>query len=150
MSAPAIGAGSRRVAYGLLVIAVFAGVIGIGMASGTLQTTGRTASGGGRVAPQGESVAEVKGWMFVGDVAAAWSVPLPELLAAFDLPVDTEPFDRAQGSRERPVLGRGAPRMAGIPRADTPWTSRSPVRGASPLLDVSGQPGESPHEPRRP
>ncbi len=88
-------AGHRRrippVAYGLLVIAVFAGVIGIGMASGTLQTTGRTTSGGGRVAPQGESVAEVKGWMSVGDVAAAWSVPLPELLAAFDLPVDTEP-----------------------------------------------------------
>ena len=41
--------------------------------------------------PQGESVAEVKGWMTIGDVAAAWETPLPELLAAFDLPAGTEP-----------------------------------------------------------
>lgn len=84
---------SRRrippVAYGLLVVAVFAGVIGIGMVSGTFQTTGRTTAGGGRVAPQGESVTEIKGWMAVGDVATAWNVPLPEILAAFDLPADT-------------------------------------------------------------
>jgi hypothetical protein len=79
------------VAYGLLVVAVFAGVIGIGMASGTFQTTGRTTAGGGRVAPQGESVTEIKGWMAVGDVASAWNVPLPELLAAFELPADTPP-----------------------------------------------------------
>lgn len=79
------------VAYGLVVVAVFAGVIGIGMASGTFQTTGRTTAGGGRVAPQGESVAEIKGWMAIGDVATAWSVPLPEVLATFDLPADTPP-----------------------------------------------------------
>jgi hypothetical protein len=79
------------VAYGLLVVAVFAGVISIGMASGSFQTTGRTTSGGGRVEPQGESVAEIKGWMAIGDVADAWSVPLPELLAAFELSPDTAP-----------------------------------------------------------
>jgi hypothetical protein len=87
-------AGRRRIpplAYGLLVVAVFAGVIGIGMASGSIQTTGRTTAGGGQVAPQGESVTEIKGWMAIGDVAEAWSVPLPELLAAFDLPADTAP-----------------------------------------------------------
>jgi hypothetical protein len=76
-------------AFGVLIIAVFAGVIGIGTASGTFQTTGRTTAGGGRVAPQGESVTEIKGWMAVGDVATAWDVPLPEILAAFDLPADT-------------------------------------------------------------
>ena len=79
------------VAYGLLVIAVFAGVIGIGMASGTFQTTGRTTAGGGRVAPQGETVTEIKGWMAIGDVASAWNVPLPEILAEFGLPADTPP-----------------------------------------------------------
>jgi hypothetical protein len=85
-------ASRRRIpstAYGLLVIAVFGGVIGIGMASGAFQTTGRTTEGGGRVASQGETVAEIKGWMAIGDVADAWSVPLPELLAAFELPSDT-------------------------------------------------------------
>jgi hypothetical protein len=79
------------VAYGVLVIAVFAGVIGIGVASGTFQTSGRTTAGGERVAPQGESVTEIKGWMAVGDVADAWSVPVPEILTAFDLPADTAP-----------------------------------------------------------
>ena len=79
------------VAYGVLVVAVFAGVIGIGMASGTFQTTGRTTAGGERVAPQGETVSEIKGWMAVGDVASAWNVPLPEILAAFQLPADTPP-----------------------------------------------------------
>jgi len=86
---------SRRrippVAYGLVVIAVFAGVIGIGMASGTFQTQGKTTAGGERVAPQGETVSEIKGWMAIGDVATAWSVPLPELLTAFGLPADTAP-----------------------------------------------------------
>jgi hypothetical protein len=79
------------VAYGALVVAVFAGVIGLGMASGTFQTSGRTTAGGERVAPQGETSSEVKGWMAVGDVATAWDVPLPELLAAFGLPEDTPP-----------------------------------------------------------
>jgi hypothetical protein len=78
-------------AFGVLVIVVFAGVIGVSMASGTFQTTGRTTAGGGRVAPQGESATEIKGWMAIGDVATAWSVPLPEVLAAFDLPADTPP-----------------------------------------------------------
>lgn len=84
---------SRRrippVAYGLLVVAVFAGVIGTGMASGMFQTSGKTTAGGERVAPQGETVTEIKGWMAIGDVADAWAVPLPELLAAFELPTDT-------------------------------------------------------------
>jgi hypothetical protein len=92
-STPIAPPASRRrippVAYGLLVVAVFAGVIGIGMASGSFQTTGRTTAGGEQVAPQGESVTEIKGWMAIGDVADAWAVPLPELLAAFELPADT-------------------------------------------------------------
>jgi hypothetical protein len=79
------------IAYGLLVIAVFGGVIGIGIASGAFQTSGRTTAGGERVAPQGESVSEIKGWMTIGDVAAAWNLPLPEILAAFDLADGTAP-----------------------------------------------------------
>jgi hypothetical protein len=69
------------------------------MTSGAWQTTGRTAAGGGQggqgggqqAVPQGGSATDVKGWMAVGDVAAAWGVPLPELLAAFGLPADTAP-----------------------------------------------------------
>jgi hypothetical protein len=79
------------VAYGLLVIAVFAGVIGLGMASGTFQTSGRTTAGGERAAPQGQSVTEIKGWMAIGDIATAWKVPMSEILDAFDLPTGTPP-----------------------------------------------------------
>lgn len=77
--------------YAGLVIAVFAGTIGIAGLTGSWQTSGRTGDGGGRVAPQGVSVTEIKGWMAVGEVADAWAIPLPELLAAFDLPADTGP-----------------------------------------------------------
>ena len=89
-SAPA--ASRRRIpplAYGILVIAVFVGVIGAGMAGGTFQTSGRTTASGDQVAPLGETVTEIKGWMALGDVATAWKVPLPEILAAFALPADT-------------------------------------------------------------
>jgi hypothetical protein len=79
------------VAYGVLVIAIFAGVIGAGMASGTFLTTGKTTAGGERVAPQGVTVTEIKGWMALGDVASAWGVPLEEIIAAFELPADTAP-----------------------------------------------------------
>ncbi len=79
------------VAYGLLVIAVFAGVIGTGMASGSFLTTGKTTAGGERVAPQGVTVTEIKGWMTLGDIATAWEVPLEEIIVAFALPADTAP-----------------------------------------------------------
>jgi hypothetical protein len=91
---PARAAGRRRIptaAYGILVIAVFAGVIGAGMASGTFLTAGKTTAGGERVAPQGVTVTEIKGWMTLGDVATAWGVPLEEIIAAFQLPSDTGP-----------------------------------------------------------
>lgn len=89
-----VAPGSRSVRvphaiFGVLVLTVFVGTIGAAAALGAWQTTGRTTGSGERVAPQGTSVMEVKGWMAVGDVAAAWDVPLPELLGAFGLPADT-------------------------------------------------------------
>jgi hypothetical protein len=94
LASPAAPRGRRRVppmAFGVLVVAVFAGTIGVGMATGAWQTTGRTTGSGERIAPQGESASEVKGWMAIGDVAEAWEIPLAEMLAAFDLPADTPP-----------------------------------------------------------
>lgn len=79
----------RPAIFGVLVLTVFVGTIGTAAALGAWQTTGRMTGSGERVAPQGTSVMEVKGWMAIGDVAAAWDVPLPELLGAFGLPADT-------------------------------------------------------------
>ena len=95
-TAPTTQAGTARrsrippMAYGVLVVAVFFGGIGIAYAGGAWQTTGRPV-GDGRPALQGQAVTEVKGWMAVGDVADAFGVPLEALLVAFDLPADTSP-----------------------------------------------------------
>lgn len=78
-------------AYAILILAVFGGTVGAAMAAGAWQTSGRTTAGGERVAPQGVTVTEIKGWMAIGDVAQAWQVPLAELLPAFGLPADTPP-----------------------------------------------------------
>jgi hypothetical protein len=78
------------VAYGVLVIAVFLGVVGLGWAGGVWQTSGGS-MGGGRPALVGVSAMEVKGWMAIGDVATTFGVPLEDVLAAFALPADTSP-----------------------------------------------------------
>jgi hypothetical protein len=78
-------------AYGVLVIAVFAGIIGIASVAGAFQTSGRTPTGEGRQPLAGESTTEVKGWMAIGEVADAFGVPLADVLAAFELPSDTPP-----------------------------------------------------------
>jgi hypothetical protein len=78
-------------AYGALVLIVFLGTVGVAMASGAWATSGRTTGGGEEVTLSGETAAEVKGWMTIGDVAEAFDVPLAEILDAFELPADTPP-----------------------------------------------------------
>ena len=81
----------RPALFGILVLVVFLGTVGIAAATGNWSTSGRTTGGGRDVTLSGGSVSEIKGWMAVGDVADAWSIPLAEVLAAFDLPADTAP-----------------------------------------------------------
>lgn len=81
----------RPVFFGVLVLAIFLGTVGVAAASGNWATTGMTTGGGRDVTLSGISVTEIKGWMAIGDVADAWGVPLAEALAAFDLPADTAP-----------------------------------------------------------
>jgi hypothetical protein len=78
--------------FGVLVLAVFLGTVGVAAATGAWATTGRTEGGDGRVElAAGADPGEVKGWMTVGDVADAFGVPLADILEAFDLPADTAP-----------------------------------------------------------
>ena len=103
--------------FGALVLVLFAGTLGTAMAVGAWQTTGRGAGsggGGGRSGAAsgtesgnasdgggssatgggtegGTSSGDIKGWMAIGDVAAAAGIDLPEILAAFALPADTAP-----------------------------------------------------------
>jgi hypothetical protein len=90
----------RPIAFGILTIALFAGTVGVAMAAGAWQTTGRSGSGPGAGTGTGPgtsvpstiaNVTEIKGWMPIGDVATATGIDLAEILAAFELPADTPP-----------------------------------------------------------
>ena len=75
--------------YGVLVLALFFGVIGGAKAAGSWAVSGKLTGTGEKVQPTGANVEEIKGWMTLGDVSTAYKVPLPEILVAFDLPADT-------------------------------------------------------------
>ena len=75
--------------YGVLVLALFFGVIGGAKAAGSWAVSGKLTGTGEKVQPTGTNVEEIKGWMTLDDVSTAYKVPLPEILAAFDLPADT-------------------------------------------------------------
>jgi hypothetical protein len=75
--------------YGLLVLALFFGVIGGAKATGSWAVSGKLTGTGEKVQPTGTNVEEIKGWMTLDDISAAYKVPVAEILAAFDLPADT-------------------------------------------------------------
>jgi len=75
--------------YGALIVALFFGVIGGAKAAGVWSISGRMTSAGEKVLPTGANVNEIKGWMTLDDVSAAYKVPIAEILAAFNLPADT-------------------------------------------------------------
>lgn len=99
-------------AYGVLAVLLFAAPVAGAIATGAWQTTGGPGMGagggdgqgdgqggsgvegagggqGGFVLPDNPDVLDVRGRTPIGDVAAAWDLPLAEVLAAFDLPADT-------------------------------------------------------------
>ena len=75
--------------YGLLVVVLFFGVIGGAKAAGVWSVSGKLNASGEKVAPTGTNVDEIKGWMTLDAVSAAYNVPVAEILAAFNLPADT-------------------------------------------------------------
>ncbi len=75
--------------YGLLVVVLFFGVIGGAKAAGIWSVSGKLNASGEKLAPTGTNVDEIRGWMTLDDISAAYSVPVAEILAAFDLPTDT-------------------------------------------------------------
>jgi hypothetical protein len=75
--------------YGLLIVVLFFGVIGGAKAAGIWSVSGKLTASGEKVAPTGTNVDEIKGWMTLDAVSAAYNVPVAEILAAFNLPSDT-------------------------------------------------------------
>jgi hypothetical protein len=75
--------------YGALVLALFFGVIGGAKAAGVWSVSGKLSSTGEKVLPTGTNVDEIKGWMTLNDVSAAYKAPVADILAEFKLPADT-------------------------------------------------------------
>jgi len=75
--------------YGIVVLALFFGVLGGAKAAGIWSVSGKMTGSGQKVQPTGANVDEIKGWMTLNDVSAAYKVPVAEIVAAFGLPADT-------------------------------------------------------------
>jgi hypothetical protein len=75
--------------YGVLILVVFLGGLGIAQASGWWSISGKVTASGEKVTPSGTDVAEIKGWMTLNDISTAYKVPVEEIIKAFDLPLDT-------------------------------------------------------------
>ncbi len=73
----------NRLLYGALALAIFMGTIQVAQANGYWNVS--------RKIPMGTNVEEIKGSMMLGDIGAAYKVPLQEIIAAFQLPLDTLP-----------------------------------------------------------
>lgn len=86
--------------YLAVVLAVFLGVIGAAQAAGWWSTSGRTTADGAAITVTGTGPAEVKGWMTIGDVLAAYNVPKAELYARYAIPDDVPETEQLKGLEE--------------------------------------------------
>jgi hypothetical protein len=77
--------------YGILVLTIFLGTIFFFQAVGVWFTSGKMTSSGELVAPSAADVNTIKGWMTLQQVSDTFAVPVPEILAAFELPAGTPP-----------------------------------------------------------
>jgi hypothetical protein len=75
--------------YGILALVIFLGVIYGAKAGGYWHTSDRVTESGEKVEIDVNDVDTVKGWMTVGDVSKAFSIPPAEIYAALKLPADT-------------------------------------------------------------
>ncbi len=77
--------------FGALVLAVFIGTIVTAQATGNWSISGKVTTEGEKVTATGTNVEEIKGWMTLGEVAAAYKVSVDEIVKEFELPADTGP-----------------------------------------------------------
>ena len=75
--------------YGILILVIFFGVIGGAKSAGVWSVSGKLDASGEKLTPSGQNPDEIKGWMTLDEIAAAYRIPTAEILAAFGLPADT-------------------------------------------------------------
>lgn len=75
--------------YGSAVLVIFLGIIFGAQAAGIWSTSGKITSGGEAVQPSADDVETIKGWMTLEQISNAYTVPVADILAEFNLPADT-------------------------------------------------------------
>jgi hypothetical protein len=75
--------------YGVLVLAVFMGVIFGFQGAGIWSTSGKVDVSGKSIQPSAADVNTIKGWMTLEQVSNTFGAPVPEILSAFNLPTNT-------------------------------------------------------------
>ncbi len=75
--------------YGVLVLAVFLGIIFSAQGLGFWSTSGKMDASGQTIQPSAADLNTIKGWMTLEQVSTTFNVPVSEILSAFDLPADT-------------------------------------------------------------
>jgi len=75
--------------YGVIVVALFMGIIYGFQGAGVWSTSGKVTGSGERIAPSASDVNSIKGWMTLEQVSTTFGVPVEEILSAFSLPSDT-------------------------------------------------------------
>jgi hypothetical protein len=77
--------------YGILVLAVFLGTIGIFQAAGAWSVSGKLTASGEKVAPNPADPASIKGWMTLEQLTTAYNFTIADLKARFNLTADITP-----------------------------------------------------------
>jgi len=77
------------IAYGLLVLIVFFGIILGFQSAGVWSISGKVDASGKAIQPSVEDVESIKGWMTLEQISGTYDVPISELLDKFGLPLDT-------------------------------------------------------------
>ena len=77
--------------YGIVVLAVFFGIILGFQSAGIWSISGKVTASGEKVQPSAADVNTIKGWMTLEEISSTFNVPLANLLTQFQLPADTAP-----------------------------------------------------------
>lgn len=77
--------------YGVMVVAVFFGIIGGFQVAGLWSTSGKISAGGEAIQPEADDVNSIKGWMTLEQISSTYHVSVGEIISNFSLPVDTSP-----------------------------------------------------------
>ena len=76
--------------FGVLALAIFMGTIVTAQATGNWSISGKVTSTGEKVSATGTNPDEIKGWMTLGEISAAYNVPVEDLVKEFGLSAETD------------------------------------------------------------